>query len=224
MVSVLKFLAVTVLASLLCDGLHAQDDSDKINSNIGAAVSFPLHPTSQTVNTSWGLVGGVGYNISTHHSVIGEFFWTALYPSSAALQPIRIASNDNTITGHSNLYVISGNYRYEWQGRRIGAYAIAGGGWYYRTIGFAKAVTSGQNIPCSPAWIWWGFSCASGMVIPNQTKGSYDSSVFGGNVGAGFTIRVGDPSYRVYIEPRYHYAPTANVQTHLLEVTFGIRY
>ena len=62
------------------------------------------------------------------------------------------------------------------------------------------------------------------MVVPNQTKGSYDSSVFGGKVGAGFTIRVADPSYRVYIEPRYHYAPTANIQRHLLEVTVGIRY
>jgi len=47
---------------------------------------------------------------------------------------------------------------------------------------------------------------------------------FFGNVGAGFTIKVGEPSYRVYIEPRYHYAPTQNVSTHLLEMTLGIRY
>lgn len=224
MVSVEKFLVVIGLMLLICSILHAQDDSDKINSNVGGVVSFPLSPTSHTVNTSWGLVGGAGYNISTHHSVIGEFFWSALYPSSAALEPLRVASNDNTITGHSNLYTITGNYRYEWQGKRIGAYFIGGGGWYFRTIGLAKAVTSGQNIPCSQAWRWWGFSCTSGMVIPNQTRGSYDSSVVGGNVGVGFTVRFAEPNYRVYIEPRYHYAPTANVQTHLLEVTLGIRY
>jgi hypothetical protein len=62
------------------------------------------------------------------------------------------------------------------------------------------------------------------MVTPNQTRGSYDSSVFGGNAGVGFTIKVADPSYRLYIEPRYHYAPTKNVTTSLIEVTVGIRY
>ena len=67
-------------------------------------------------------------------------------------------------------------------------------------------------------------NCASGMVTPNQTVKSYDSSVFGGNVGAGFNIKVGDPSYRVYIEPRYHYAPTKNVTTRLMVITLGIRY
>lgn len=62
------------------------------------------------------------------------------------------------------------------------------------------------------------------MVIPNQTIGSYNSSVFGGNIGVGFTIKVGDPSYRVYFEPRYQYAPTKNIATHLLEICVGIRY
>jgi hypothetical protein len=67
-------------------------------------------------------------------------------------------------------------------------------------------------------------NCASGMVTPNQTVKSYGSSVFGGNVAAGFNIKVGDPSYRVYIEPRYHYAPTKNVTTRLTVMTLGIRY
>jgi hypothetical protein len=62
------------------------------------------------------------------------------------------------------------------------------------------------------------------MVTPNQIVRGYDSSVFGGNVGVGFTIKVGDPSPRVYIEPRYHYAPTKNVTTQLMVITVGIRY
>jgi Outer membrane protein beta-barrel domain len=219
-----KVLVGMSLALLVCSTLHAQDDSDKINSNIGAAVSLPLNPTSKFVKTSWGLVGGAGYNLSTHHSVIGEFMWSALYPSASSLQPIRVASNDNSITGHSNLYAITGNYRYELQGKLLGAYFIGGGGWYYRTIGFSKPVTSGGVTVCVPAWVWWGFTCASGTVTANQTVASYDSSAFGGNAGVGFTIKVADPSYRIYIEPRYHYAPTRNVTTQLIEVTVGIRY
>jgi hypothetical protein len=61
-------------------------------------------------------------------------------------------------------------------------------------------------------------------VTPDQTVKGYDSSVFGGHVGAGFTIKIGDPSYRVYIEPRYHYAPTKNVTTRLMVITLEIRY
>jgi hypothetical protein len=212
------------LALLFSSPLLAQDDSDKINSNIGGAVSFPLTPTSSFVKTSWGLVGGAGYNFSSHHSVIGEFMWSALYPPGSSLQPIRAASNNDSISGHGNLYALTANYRYEMQGHRLGAYFIGGGGWYYRTLGFSRSATSGNNTVCTPVWLWWGFTCTSGTVAPNQTRGSYDSSVPGGNLGLGFTIKVSDPSYRVYIEPRYHYAPTRNGSTELLQITVGIRY
>jgi len=139
--------------------------------------------------------------------------WSALYPSDSSLQPIRVASNDNSITGHGNQ-----------QGKQLGAYFIGGGAWYYRTIGFSQPVTSGSETACTPAWIWWGFTCASGTVTANHTRGSYESGVFGGNVGFGFTIKVADAGYRMYIEPRYHYAPTKNVTRQLMEVTVGIRY
>ena len=224
MVKVKTILVDIILLLVLCRVIRAQDDSDKINSNIGGAASFPVNPTSKFVKTSWGLVGGAGYNFSRHHSIIGEFMWSALYPSDSSLQPIRVALNDNTITGHSNLYALTGNYRYQWQGRRIGAYFIGGGGWYYRTLGFTKSVTSGNGIACTPAWVWWGFACDSGLVIANQTLGGYDSSVFGGNIGAGLTVKIGDSTYRIYIEPRYHYAPTKNVNTELVVITVGIRY
>ena len=219
-----KVLVGMSLALLVCSTLHAQDDSDKINSNMGGAVSFPLRPTSNFVRTSWGLVGGTGYNFSPQHSVIGEFMWSALYPSGSSLQPIRVALNDNSITGHSNLYALTGNYRYQWQGKLLGAYFIGGGGWYYRTLGFKRPVTSGSNTACAPAWVWWGFTCVSGTVTANQTIGGYDSSVFGGNVGIGFTIKIADSDSRIYIEPRYHHAPTKNVTTQLMVITVGIRY
>jgi hypothetical protein len=219
-----KMIVALGLAFLVCSTLHAQDYSDKINANIGGMASLPLSPTSNFVKTSWGLVGGVGYNFSTHHSVVGEFMWSVLYPTDSSLEPIQVASNDNSVTGHVNLYALTGNYRFELQGKRVGGYFIGGGGWYYRTLGFKKPASSGSNTICTPAWVWWGFNCASGMVIPNQIRGSYESSVLGGNIGVGFTIKVAESGPRVYVEPRYHYAPTKNVTTKLMEVTVGIRY
>ena len=38
--------------------------------------------------------------------VIGEFMCSALYPSGSSLQPIRMALNNNSITGHSNLMAL----------------------------------------------------------------------------------------------------------------------
>lgn len=130
MILATKFPIAIISATLICSALHAQEDSDKINSNMGAALSFPLRPTSQTVHISWGLVGGAGYNFSEHHSIVNEFMWSALYPSSSGLQPLRIATGDDSIGGHGNLYSITSNYRYELQGGRHGVYIIAGGGWY----------------------------------------------------------------------------------------------
>lgn len=67
-----KVLVGMSVALFVCCTLNAQEESGKINSNVGAAVSLPLSPTSNFVKTSWGLVGGAGYNFSEHHSLIGE--------------------------------------------------------------------------------------------------------------------------------------------------------
>jgi hypothetical protein len=212
------------LALLNCMNARAQDEPERINSNLGGALSLPVSSTSQFVKTGWGINGGVGYNFSDHHAIIGEFMWSALYPSQSGLEPIRAGLNNSSVTGHGNLYAVTANYRYEVQRQKLGAYLIGGGGWYYRTLGFAGPVTSGSGVACSPSWLWWGFKCTAGIVVANQSVGGYTSSAFGGNVGVGFTRYIADPTYRFYIEPRYHYAPTKNGSTQLVEITFGIRY
>lgn len=214
------------LVLAVCSSLHAQDDdeSDKINSNLGFSIAAPLNPIAQFTGVRVGLTAGTGYNFTEHHSLIGEFMWDLLSPSSAALQPIRVALQDNSISGHSNLFAVTGNYRYQLQGKLLGAYIIGGGGWYYRTFGLSKQVTSGTGITCAPVWLLSEFTCTSGTVTSNQTIANSNSSVLGANAGVGFTIKVGEPSYRAYFESRYHYAPTGNINTQLINITIGIRY
>jgi hypothetical protein len=50
------------------------------------------------------------------------------------------------------------------------------------------------------------------------------TSALGANGGVGFTVRVGAAPWRMYIESRYHYAPTKNINTQLVITTIGIRY
>ena len=219
-----QLLRALALVIVTCSIVHSQESYDKINSHIGAIASFPLSPTSQYVHTGWGVAAGAGYNFSAHHSFIGEFMWNRLYATDRALQPLRQATGSSDLDGNSNLYVVTGNYRYEWRGKVFGAYLIGGAGLYYRTTNPSNLIVTGNGIACSPEWMWWGFSCSSGLVTPNQSLASVGSNAFGGNGGAGFTVRVGEEPWRMYVESRYHYAPNKNVNTQLVTITVGIRY
>lgn len=216
-------IGMSLLAVSGC-ALYAQVDYEKVNSNLGVALSVPLNPTARYVHSGWGVTGGVGYNFSSHHAAIGEFMWNRLFATDGALQPLRAAAQTHDISGKSNLYALTGNYRFELRGMRFGSYFIGGGGLYYRTTNLSKPVTSGTSTTCAPAWVWWGFNCVSGTVSANQTLASASSSAFGVNGGIGFTARVGDAPYRLYVESRYHYAPNKNVSTQIVAISVGIRY
>lgn len=212
-------------------GVRAQwgpgNDDPSYASSIGMTVSLPLHPTSHYVSAGLGVVGGAGYNFDRRNALIGEFMWNWLYNTEAALQPVRAALQSPNIGGHGNLYALTANYKFEPRGKLLGIYFIAGGGWYYRTTKLSSvpaAVPTGTSIACDPAWLWWGYSCSSGLV--NTSLGATHNSVsaFGANGGIGFTIRLGEAPYRFYVESRYHYAPTEPIATQLVAFTFGIRY
>ncbi len=218
---------VLMLLLLCVVPLRAQNEPeqvDRLNSNAGFTVSAPLSETATYTKVGWGLIYGAGYNISKHHSLIGEVMWNSLGPRDAALAPIRAALQDSSIHGHGNLVTLSGNYRLQFERRVFGTYFIGGGGLYYRDTSLSRLVTVGSSVTCTPAWLWWGFSCSSGSVTANQTLRSASSTVFGGNAGVGFTIRIPDSRYSFYVESRYHYAPTKGMPTRLLPVAVGVRF
>jgi len=211
--------AQTVLAQDECRGMC------KLNSNVAMMLNMPVNQTGEVMGTGWGAGGGVGYNISQRNSLIGEFLWNRMYPSKGVLQPFQTAvPQSGTLNGNSNLYGLTGNYRYELRGRLLGTYVIGGGGWYFRKNWLSKDVNSGAGTACTPAWLWWGFTCMSGTVTANQTLATTSTNAWGMNGGIGFTVRVGEAPYRLYTEARYHYVPTKNVSTQFVAVSFGIRF
>jgi hypothetical protein len=222
-----KIVLGIILTSAVLRPLHAQygsEDESKINSNLGFSVSAPVSTTAEAINSGFGIAAGVGYNFNRRNAFIGEFSWNRLYPSGQQLQPLRAVLQSQNLDGTSDLFVLSGNYRFELRGKSLGTYVIGGLGWYHRTTDLSKEVTSGVGTTCSSAWLWWGFSCVSGTVVANQTIVSSGSSSWGANGGIGFTVRVGEAPYRLYLESRYNYAPHHRVSTQYVNVTFGIRY
>jgi hypothetical protein len=213
---------------LIPNRVHAQwrrgEDNPSFASNLGITPSLPLHPTAQFVSGGLGIDYGAGYNFDRRNALIGEFMWNWLYPTDAALQPLRVALQTPNVDAHGNLFALTANYKFELRGRLLGAYLIGGGGWYHRSTSVTKQIPSGASITCEPVWLWWGYSCSAGLVTTSLTVASSSSGAFGANGGIGFTIRVGEAPYRFYVESRYHYAPTKNITTNLVAFTFGFRY
>jgi len=223
-------IALAALASARPIAVHAQvgencGDDCKINSNLAFVVNVPLNPMAQVVTPGWGGVGGVGYNFNKQNAIIGEFMWNRVYPEGDTLQPLRTALALSDLHAATDFFVTTANYRLELRGEFFGVYFIAGGGWYARYSHLSQRVTvASSGIPCTQSWLWWGFSCSAGFVTASQTLVSRTSNALGGNAGGGMTFRVSDAPYRIYVEARYHYAPTSHINSQFVAVTFGLRY
>src|SRR3974390_425850 len=110
----------TALLALLIAGACAGDigaqenaDTSKITTNIGFGVSAPLNPTGRFINPGANFVVGVGYNVTKRNAFIGQFMWSGLPPNRESLLPIRAIDGFGNISGSANLFVVTGNYRYQ---------------------------------------------------------------------------------------------------------------
>lgn len=203
------------------------NDNPRGTTSLGMPLNAPLNPIGQQVSWGLGVTASAGYNFTRRHALVGDFMWNWLYPTNQAVRPIQIALNTNKVSGHGNLFAFTGGYKLELRGRTLGTYFIGGGGWYYRTASLSRPVPDGTTLGCIPAWVYWGYVCppgSSGIVVSNLTEVHSNASALGVNGGVGLTFRVGEAPYRMYVETRYHFAPTKNITTQFLIVSWGIRY
>lgn len=225
---VLSIALLFAYVGFLPAGMFAQEgegnDDPDATTSLGITLSGPLTPMAHHVGFAWGVSAGAGYNFDRRNALIGEFMWNSLSPTNGTLEPIRVALLTSNVSGHGNLFAFTGNYRLELRGRALGTYIIGGPGWYYRTAGLSRPVPQGTTITCDPIWVWWGYSCAAGFVINNLTEVHHNAGGVGFNAGIGFTARVGEAPYRMYVETRYHFAHTGAINSKLIAVTVGIRY
>jgi opacity protein-like surface antigen len=228
-----KILIQLTLVAIVGTGLlHAQqqgEDEDfaedsHLNTNLGAVLSVPLNPLAQFTNFAGGINIGAGYNFNKNHAFVGEFMWNGIVPSDAVIAPIRAALQVPNLSGHANLFALTANYRYELRGNKTGIYFIGGAGIYHRNASLSQEVPDGTAAVCVDGFRFFGITCASGVVTNNVTLASSSSSSYGFNGGIGFTVKVGEPRYRMYIEARYHYAPNMNINTQIIPITIGIRF
>ena len=224
MVTLGTMLAMVWGSTLLSAQEYDFDENSRLNTNIAVPVVVPVNPTARFTNFGLGFTAGAGYNMSPRNAFVGEFMWNRLFPSNSAITPLRVALHSRSLKGYGNLLAFTGNYKFELRGKSLGTYFIGGGGFYYRSVTLSQEVVTGTTIACTPEWVFWGFVCSSGVVSSDQTLASTSSAAPGFNAGMGFTIKVGEPRYRLYFEARYHYAATTPANTQLIPITFGIRF
>lgn len=222
--NIILFLAIALALSQPFLAQAQCGDECKVNTNLAMVISVPVSQTEQVAGIGWGTAVGVGYNLNKQNALIGEFMWNRIPNASGSLQPLQAASPSVKLTGNTDFFTLTGNYRFELRGRLLGTYLIGGGGWYLRNTSLSAKVTAGANTPCAPVWLWWGFSCSSGTVTASQSLQSSNSNALGANLGIGFTVRVGQSPYRLYSEARYHYMPNKNINTQFVAATLGLRY
>jgi hypothetical protein len=211
--------------------MQAQEATNKaenslVNFHIGGGFGIPLNPTARFAGLSGSFQVGAGYNLTKHNSLVGEFSWMGLPPNRNALLPLRLANPTSSLAGVStsvNLYTLTPEYMYHREGVRFGYYGIGGGGWYYRHASI-KNNTIAPGTVCVPYWDWWGYVCEGGFVATDNTLATRGISSGGVNAGGGFTIRITDSGLKLYMEARYHYAPSNRISTQAVPVTFGFRW
>ena len=169
---------------------QSQNEEGKLNLSMGGGLSVPLNPTANYAGVGGNLIGGGGYNIDQHNSIVGQFQWAGLPPSilSPALSAV---AQINGFSSSASLYSMTADYKYRSGiGKAFGYYLIAGGGWYYRHASVSKSTFIPTATVCAPDWYWYGYTCSNGFV--NTVGVGAGTSSFGANGGVGLTVRVKD--------------------------------
>lgn len=209
-----KFARTLLVLGVLSSVAHAQ----RYNFNVGAGPGFPLSKTSDFATTSYNIVAGGGRNLNRHLKLTAEFMFQGLPLKQSVANELGVSQ----VKGR--LYSVTANLL--WGApftNKIGAYVIGGGGWYRRSLEAQNTVLQAGSV-CEPGWIWWDIECTNGIFPTQVTVGSRSSDAGGFNIGGGLTFRVGTTSANIYAEVRYHKAFTANIDTTVLPVTFGLRW
>jgi Outer membrane protein beta-barrel domain len=196
------------------------DESKMFNFNLGGALSVPLNPTGRYFGVSGNVITGAGVNFNQNNAIEGGFMWSGLVPNTSLARPV------DTPTGSVNLYTFTGNYRFHIDSiadSPFGFYLIAGGGLYYRRTSISKNYVLPPGTVCQPIYNWWGYACGNGGLVQSVTV-SRGNNAGGLNAGAGFTVRVGDPGWKFFVESRYHYAWSSYLPTTLVTVSLGFRF
>jgi hypothetical protein len=179
------------------------DGSSKYTFLAGAGLSQPIGNTYKYLTPSYGFQVGAGRNFDRHVGVIAQFDYDHFGFTGATLtnqtniynNPFVYAGQISGLDGTSHVWSFTLNPTYTISaGEGLGAYVVAGVGFYHKTANF--------TVPATGTYCDYYYGCY--QYSANQTIDKYTSNAPGFNGGFGLTYKFSRFSNeRFYIEARY---------------------
>lgn len=171
--------------------------------NIGGGVSIPLGSTSNDFDVGGALQLGVTYNFSRRLGVQAEYLYSGYRIQSTVL-------NSSGADGHHSMQYGDLNAVFKvFPSRPVGLYVLGGPGLYYRRVEITQFAGTALVPYCDP----WLFICYTTPVAVDQVIGLRSRTDFGLNVGLGVDLRIYEGPLHLYLEGRYHYIFSGNIDT-----------
>lgn len=187
---------------------HNADGSNRYGLVLGAGMTEPVGNTHHYLNTSFGLEVGVARNFTQNFGVVAQWDYDrfgfngstlasqqALYNYCPSRLPVGTCAL-NTITnldGNSHIWSVSLNPTYSFFNHQtVGAYVIAGAGFYHKVANFTL-----PNNACADIYCYFQYTAS-------QNIDHYMSNAPGFSGGLGLTYKVSYfASARIFAEARY---------------------
>ena len=231
------------------DKMHNADGSNRLAFMAGGGFTVPVgSASSDYLNTSWDIEAGGGINFSKKLGVLLQFDWDNFGLPGNVLgnqQALYTSLTGDTtgiftgLDGHTHVWSFTLNPTLNfYQGDKIGAYAVVGGGFYHKVTDFTIPT---QGTGYSPYYGYYTYTA-------NQTIDDYTSNAAGVQGGVGMTYKFSRfANERFFAEARFvHtfnqaragdptvtgastgtannlYPPNSN-ETSYIPITFGIRF
>lgn len=225
------------------------DGSSKFSFVAGAGASVPVGVTHKYQTPSWDFQVGAGRNFNKNVGVMLQFDYDHFGLQGATLANQQYIYNYGCGSGCTAITGLDGN-NHIWSFTldptftldtvgSLGAYAVAGGGYYHKVTNF--------TLPATGTYCDYYYGCY--QYTANQVVDHYTSNAAGVNAGLGLTYKFAKFSNeRFYVEARYvvvfdqykkgytaanigtapvtatNLYPANSNRTTFIPVTFGIRF
>ena len=170
------------------DKMHNADGSNRLAFVAGGGLTIPVgSASSDYLNTSWDIEVGGGINFSKKLGVLLQFDWDnfglpgrVLGNQEALYNNLSDSTEFAGLDGHTHVWSLTLNPTLNfYQGEKVGAYAVVGGGYYHKVTDFTVPAT-GEGY--SPYYGYYQYTA-------NETVDDYTSNSAGVQGGLGLTYK-----------------------------------
>lgn len=182
--------------------------------NVGGGFTPLTGNLSRRLDNGWHFTGGAGYNVHGPFSLGLQFTYNGFGVNRSTLAQAGAPNGD------SHVWSLTVDPKMQLPfGSKFKPYVVGGVGYYRRTVNFTQPAL--RRVTFYDPFFGYLFP---GLVPTNQVLATVTRDGIGGNLGAGWEVKLGNSGAHLFTEARYHYAATGSVPTRMVPLTIGVRF